>query len=106
MPYMYRGVKLTPREPLLSTGRSSTGMRVAVLDCGGDLGRQRWTVDTKEDLEFVRGVYAAFHGRWDFTWQEVSELLREHPELLEINAGVRHKDVGEVDSRASGGGRL
>ena len=44
-------------------------------------GHQRWTVDHREDLEFVRGVYSAFKGRTDFRYQEVLKLLKERPEL-------------------------
>lgn len=63
----------------------------------GDYGDRRWTVDTPEDLEFVRAVYAAFNGREDFRWREVLELLDRRPELAALNAGVAHKthlDVG------------
>jgi glutamate-1-semialdehyde 2,1-aminomutase/spore coat polysaccharide biosynthesis protein SpsF len=44
-------------------------------------GHHRWTVDHREDLEFVREVYSAFQGRTDFRYQEVLELLKERPEL-------------------------
>jgi glutamate-1-semialdehyde 2,1-aminomutase/spore coat polysaccharide biosynthesis protein SpsF len=44
-------------------------------------GHQRWTVDHREDLEFVRGVYSAFQGRADFRYQEVLELLNGRPQL-------------------------
>jgi glutamate-1-semialdehyde aminotransferase/spore coat polysaccharide biosynthesis protein SpsF (cytidylyltransferase family) len=47
-------------------------------------GHQRWTVDHREDLEFVRGVYAAFQGRADFRYHEVLELLKERPELASM----------------------
>ncbi|MCJ7824150.1 MAG: NTP transferase domain-containing protein, partial [Anaerolineales bacterium] len=33
-----------------------------------DYGQMRWTVDTAEDLTFIREVYARFDGRDDFTW--------------------------------------
>jgi glutamate-1-semialdehyde aminotransferase/spore coat polysaccharide biosynthesis protein SpsF (cytidylyltransferase family) len=42
---------------------------------------QRWTVDHPADLEFVRGVYAAFGGRTDFLYQEIIQLLKARPEL-------------------------
>lgn len=43
--------------------------------------RQRWTVDHPADLEFVRGVYSAFGGKTDFTYQDVMQLLKERPQL-------------------------
>jgi spore coat polysaccharide biosynthesis protein SpsF (cytidylyltransferase family) len=38
------------------------------------LGHLRWTVDTPEDLAFVREVYRQMAPRWDFSWQEVLRL--------------------------------
>jgi spore coat polysaccharide biosynthesis protein SpsF len=65
--------------------------RVLRIDHEPDYGHLRWTVDTLEDLEFVRQVYAFFGGRDDFSWLDVLELIENKPELMEINAGVRHK---------------
>lgn len=57
----------------------------------------RWTVDTPEDLELVRRVYAHFEGRQDFTWIEVLELFDREPELAGINSGVEHKSQFDLD---------
>ena len=65
--------------------------RVLRVDHDEDLGRMRWTVDTPEDLAFVRQVVSHFPGRDDFGWLEVVDLLRRRPELAAINAGVQHK---------------
>jgi len=65
-----------------------------------NLGHLRWTVDTPEDLALLRQIVTYFPGRDDFSWLEVAELVSQHPELAEINAGVRHKDYREVDDRA------
>jgi spore coat polysaccharide biosynthesis protein SpsF len=64
-----------------------------------EAGDQRWTVDTPEDLAFLRRIVEYFSGRDDFGWLEVLEVVQAHPELQEINAGVRHKDYREVDER-------
>lgn len=64
-----------------------------------DYGHYRWTVDTPEDLELVRRIAAHFEGRDDFSWQEILALYERHPELAQINAGVRHKTYREVDDR-------
>lgn len=71
--------------------------RVLRLDAERDYGDLRWTVDTAEDLEFVRQVYARLGARADFGWREVLALVQADPALAEINAGVPHKthrDVG------------
>jgi spore coat polysaccharide biosynthesis protein SpsF len=56
-----------------------------------DYGHLRWTVDTPEDLALVRRIFEHFGGRDDFSWTEVLDLFKRHPELAEINAAVRHK---------------
>ena len=73
--------------------------RVLLINHDPDYGALRWTVDTAEDLELARRIYAYFGGRDDFGWEGVLALFEEHPELGAINAGVRHKSVHEVDSR-------
>lgn len=55
----------------------------------------RWTVDTPEDMEFVRGIFLRFDGRNDFGYLDVVKLIEQEPELARINAHVRAKDVTE-----------
>ena len=57
----------------------------------------RWTVDTPEDLELVRQVYAHFVDRKGFTWIEVLELFNREPELARINSEVQHKTQFDLD---------
>ena len=57
-----------------------------------DHSHMRWTVDTAEDLAFVRCIYNYF-GHDQFSWQEVLAVLKEHPEWLEINRDVKQKVV-------------
>jgi spore coat polysaccharide biosynthesis protein SpsF len=101
MPYLYEGVKLTRESRTLETGVSPRGFKVALLNHTTDFGDYRWTVDTPEDLEFMRQVYSHFDGRDDFTWKEVLDLVHDEPELMEINAGVKHNTLKDVDKRAS-----
>lgn len=65
-----------------------------------DTGALRWTVDTPDDLELVRRIYAAFGGRDDFSWLEVLELVERLPELMQINAQSKAKDYRAIDPRA------
>lgn len=57
-----------------------------------DVSYMRWTVDTPEDLAFIRLIYKHF-GHDRFSWHEVFGLLEEHPELLEINKDIEQKRV-------------
>jgi spore coat polysaccharide biosynthesis protein SpsF len=102
MPYFYEGVKLTRQSRTLETGVSPRGFNIALLHHTTDFGDYRWTVDTSEDLEFMRQIYSRFDGRDDFTWKEVLELVHDEPKLMEINAGVQHKSLKDIDERASG----
>jgi len=54
----------------------------------------RWTVDTEQDLLFVRSVMARLAGGGvGRTMTEVLELLAREPGLQELNADVTQKKV-------------
>lgn len=101
MPYFYEDVRLT-RTSNLEHGISPRGFKVALLHYVKDYGAYRWTVDTAEDLEFIRQVYARFPDRDDFSWLEVLELVHREPRLMQINASIKHKTLSDIDPRALG----
>lgn len=103
MPYLYEGVELSAASRQLSLGSSPRGFRIALLNHTTDFGDYRWTVDTPEDLEFMRQAYNRFHGRDDFTWKEVLDVVHNEPQLMQINARVQHKTLKDFDTRATGG---
>lgn len=84
MPYLYAG---------------PVKYKISVVDNDEDHGGQRWTVDTPEDLEFIRRMADLLDCRMDFSWLDVLALVRSHPELTQINAGIRHKSMKEIDER-------
>jgi|TARA_B100001964_G_scaffold244307_1_gene325247 spore coat polysaccharide biosynthesis protein SpsF (cytidylyltransferase family) len=61
--------------------------RVGNVVCEMDLSDWRWTVDELRDLEFVQAVYSQM-GDGPFGMVDMLDLLRRHPELAEINAGI------------------
>lgn len=111
MPYFYEGIPpeaLRPSPPpaqtserrrSFATATSPRGFRVALLHHYPDYGALRWTVDTPEDLELLRQIYARFDCRDNFSWLEVLALLEQEPELAKINASVQHKHYRQVDAR-------
>jgi spore coat polysaccharide biosynthesis protein SpsF len=101
MPYFYEGIELTTVNRQLQTGISPRGFRVALLNHTTDFGDYRWTVDTPEDLEFTRQVYSRFDGRDDFTWKQVLNLVHNEPQLMQINASIKHKTLRDIDTRAT-----
>ncbi len=100
MPYLYEGVELAVLTRRMETGLSPNGFRIALLQHTADFGDYRWTVDTPEDLEFMRRVYDRLQGRDDFSWRELLDLVHREPGLMEINAGVQHKTLKDIDRRA------
>lgn len=102
MPYLYEGTELSAASYRLSAGTSPRGFKIAQLHDTVDYGAYRWTVDTPEDLEFMRQVYARFNGRDDFSWTDVLDLVHAEPDLMMINANIKHKTLKEVDERAPG----
>ncbi len=78
---------------------SGSRFRQRILDHATDVGHLRWTVDTREDLELIRKIYARFKPRVDFSWLEVLDLVERHPELTAINMHVEHKGIRDIDSR-------
>lgn len=55
-----------------------------------DWSHLRWTVDTFEDLELVRSIYAAMDTS-DFRWTDVLRAYEENPHWLTINHGTMQK---------------
>jgi spore coat polysaccharide biosynthesis protein SpsF len=102
MPYFYEGVELSAISRQLSIGTSPRHFKIALLNHTTDFGDYRWTVDTPEDLEFMRQVYNRFDGRDDFTWKEVLDVVHNEPPLMQINAGIKHKTLKDIDDRATG----
>jgi spore coat polysaccharide biosynthesis protein SpsF len=111
MPYFYEGVVMESKvkgqksslRPLtfdFEQGTSPRGFNIALLHNPTDFGDYRWTVDTPEDFEFMRQVYSRFNGRDDFSWKEVLDLVHDEPQLMQINAGVQHKTLKDIDKRA------
>ena len=72
-----------------------------ILDAEKDYSDRRWTVDTTEDLEFIRALFNKLNCRLGFTWREVISILEENPELADINAEVVHRSFLDVDDRSS-----
>ncbi len=99
LPFLYEGVQLSAVSKQLSTGRSSRGFRIALLGHDPDYGSYRWTVDTIQDLEFIRVVYLHFDGRDDFSWIEILDLVHREPQLMKMNADVSHKTLTDIDMR-------
>ena len=58
-----------------------------------DYSAYRWTVDTAEDLELLRNIYARFGNHNNFGWREAVMLMEREPELAELNTHVIQKSL-------------
>jgi spore coat polysaccharide biosynthesis protein SpsF len=56
-----------------------------------DLGNHRWTLDTPEDYEFMQAVYERMPDKDCFSWREVLDLLRNEPQLADLNRHIPQK---------------
>jgi spore coat polysaccharide biosynthesis protein SpsF len=56
-----------------------------------DYSQYRWTLDTIQDLELLRALYAAFGNQDNFSWREAIALCELKPELPELNSRVPQK---------------
>lgn len=84
MPYLYD-----------SPGR----FKIFRVDYDKDYGEMRWTVDTPQDLELVRQIFARLAENRAFTWLDVLELFEREPQLALINSQVKHRTYLDVDER-------
>jgi spore coat polysaccharide biosynthesis protein SpsF len=60
-----------------------------------DFSHYRWTVDTPEDLEFIRTIYARLQDKGDFRGPDVLAVLDHEPELMDLNRSVAQKALHE-----------
>ncbi len=91
MPYLYDDIGVDNEQV--------SRFRILQIHHDPDYGHLRWTVDTSEDLEVVRRILAYFQPGYDFSWLEIVNLLEHHPELIQLNAAVKHKSAFDVDHR-------
>ncbi len=69
--------------------------RLCSITGSEDHSQHRWTVDSPEDLAFVRAVYDRMDNDDGFAWTEALDLLAVEPELCEFNRHVRQKHLVE-----------
>jgi spore coat polysaccharide biosynthesis protein SpsF len=80
----------------LALYRRPQTFRVQGLTSERDLSHLRFTVDTEDDLAFVRAVYREL-GQTDppFGLEAVLALLGRRPDIADLNAGVHQKELPE-----------
>jgi spore coat polysaccharide biosynthesis protein SpsF len=58
-----------------------------------DFSHHRWTLDTSEDLELIREIYARLGNRDDFSWAEALAAVENGAQLASMNSHVVQKTL-------------
>jgi len=59
-----------------------------------DYSKYRWTLDTDEDFKLISEIYKhMFNGKHDFYMNDIIKLFEQNPQLYEINAHVKQKEI-------------
>lgn len=76
---------LADREHVTTALRKSKEVNRINLSYREDYSAERWTLDTREDLEVIRNIFREFSGSNSFSWLEVLSLAIEKPDLFASN---------------------
>lgn len=67
--------------------------KVMNVECEKDLSGHRWTLDEKEDYEFIKHIYKNLYKKNQvFGMEEILEFLARHPELEAINKHISRNE--------------
>jgi spore coat polysaccharide biosynthesis protein SpsF len=69
--------------------------KVVQVTAENDFSEHRWTLDTPEDLAFLRTVYSRMGNGDDLYWRDLLSLLEREPELVEMNRHITMKALRE-----------
>jgi spore coat polysaccharide biosynthesis protein SpsF len=72
-----------------------TRFAILAIKSNVDYSDHRWTLDTPEDLAFIRALYDRLDNDDEFTWRDALAVLQREPELVELNRGVMQKALQE-----------
>lgn len=73
--------------------KNARRFRIGNVKSAEDYSRYRWTIDTKEDLDFVRQVLARLQPPLGYVrMHDVIDLLSANPTLARINAHIRRDE--------------
>lgn len=58
-----------------------------------DDSRFRITLDEEDDYELIKQIYEKFDNKTDFSYEQLIDLLKSNPTLVEMNSNVKQKEV-------------
>lgn len=69
--------------------------KIRVYDQAEDQSQYRLTLDTPQDWELISEIYDDLYKGEIFYWSSVLQLLQTKPDLVNINANIEQKKLGE-----------
>ncbi len=63
---------------------------------GKPLDHLRWTVDTNDDLKFIREIFKRLQNPENASWTDVLEIVEKEPDLQKINMHVKQKELKDL----------
>lgn len=68
--------------------------RLEAVKSESDYSHQRWTLDTKEDYQFIQAVVLGLGDYWiDCGYKEILQFISWNPQLLELNAKITQRTI-------------
>ena len=83
---------LFDREHVMPYIRNKSMFKVAAMNSDKNHSHLRWTVDELADFHVIEKIFSYFHPRIDFSWHEVLELQRQHPEIFIANNEIKRNE--------------
>jgi len=100
--FSFSALEKTQREACLKSEREHVTsyiwehpgiFKTANVEYKKDLSDKRWTLDEKEDYEFIKSIYDNLYKKKPtFGMDDVLDLLAKHPELEEINRHISRNE--------------
>ena len=72
--------------------RNSSHFIRAGMKNAEDFSNLRWTVDESTDLQVVKNIFNHFAPSIHFSWQEVLNLQKSHPQLFQENSNLKRNE--------------
>ena len=77
------------REHVTPFIRANNKLKNINLSNDTDLSKERWTVDDPDDLSVIENILNHFAPDLDFSWKDVLELKKTHPDYFEANKSIK-----------------
>ncbi len=100
--YSFRALEKAWKEAKLPSEREHVGpyiefhpeiFKIKILQYKDGIGYMRWTIDEEKDYLFIKEIYDRLYRENEiFHMEDILDVLKKEPELLEINKGIIHNE--------------